>query len=94
MAFSFRRRWAAWLAGFLVLLLIGFSAWWFISPRPDGIEVRPPKPRPDLIEVLHLNNVGVGHMEKYKYADAIDAFEAVVEKDPDTGPCQPGHCLI
>ncbi|MBI3465090.1 MAG: VCBS repeat-containing protein, partial [Planctomycetes bacterium] len=45
-----------------------------------------PAALPDMTEILRLNNLGVGHMEQYNYADAENAFRDIVAKAPDWIP--------
>src|SRR5262245_61882051 len=70
-----RRRW---LLGVLVLVSVGVLAWW-LWPRPAA-------PEPDMEEVLTVNNLGVGLMERFDYEAAVEAFEEVVRLAPSWLP--------
>lgn len=42
--------------------------------------------KPDMVEVLHVNNRGVGFAERYQWSDAVARFEEVVRMAPDWLP--------
>jgi tetratricopeptide (TPR) repeat protein len=50
-------------------------------------KAKPPEAAPvDMVAVLRANNAGVGHMEYFQYAEAVNAFERVVEMAPSWHP--------
>src|SRR5438874_2550296 len=63
-----------------VIIVVGAGAttWWCLA--------RPLKKEPDWTAVYRANNRGVGHMEQFRYDDAITAFEEVVKLAPDWWP--------
>src|SRR5438477_12346596 len=65
-----------WLLGLGALLLVGATGdvgwqWW---------------KQPDMARVLAANNRGVGHMEQFKFPEAVEDFEEVVRLAPDWLP--------
>jgi hypothetical protein len=63
-----------------VLALTGFAAWWkWLRPKPGP-------PAADMVEILRLNNRGVGYMDQWNYSAALPVFEEIVEKAPDWLP--------
>jgi hypothetical protein len=59
-----------------VLGAAGYGVWrWFNQ-----------KKSPDMVAVLQVNNRAVGLMEQFKYPEAVEAFEKVVEMAPDWLP--------
>jgi tetratricopeptide (TPR) repeat protein len=67
------------VAAIVLLAAVGF---WF-SQRP-----RDAKAPPDMVEVLHLNNRGVGLIEQFQYDDAVAAFEKLVDVAPHWLPAR------
>src|SRR5690242_348118 len=69
----------------LVVLLLGVGgavALHLLGPQP-------PKPRqPDWVAVMQANNRGVGHMERFKFVEAVKEFEEVNRLAPDWQPGQ------
>src|SRR5262245_657965 len=64
-----------WIGGILLLaLLVGALA---IGPRLRS---------PTAPGVLEVNNRGIGYMEQFNYARAIEAFEEVTRLAPDWAP--------
>src|SRR5579885_1326792 len=57
----------------LVLGLVG-AAWWWTHRQPD------------MVAVLHANNRGVGHMERFEYEKAAAAFQECVAMAPNWRP--------
>ncbi len=70
------RPWLLLLGPALVLLAgIGWSIWWWQN-----------QPRLPSIETLRAHNRGIGHMEQFEYAQAVKAFEEVVQQAPAWSP--------
>src|SRR5437588_191781 len=78
-----RRGWP-WVVGVVVLAGLGVGwyghthGWW-----------RPPAPKQEAVDmtaVMRANNEGVGHIERYEYVPAAEAFEKVVQLAPDWVP--------
>lgn len=61
----------------LVLVLAGAGGAWWWKHRPQPV---------DMTAVMAANNRGVGHMERFKYAEAVEAFEEVRRLAPDWTP--------
>jgi Flp pilus assembly protein TadD len=70
------RRWLAGLGLVVLAALAGWGACWWQHGRSS----------PDMVAVLHANNLGVGHMEQFNYAKAVTEFEKVVQLAPDWLP--------
>src|SRR5262249_55064036 len=63
----------------LVAAGAGATLWWCLSRHQ-------PKKEPDWTAVYRANTRGVGHMEQFKYEEAIHEFEMVVALAPDWWP--------
>src|SRR5437867_3252719 len=69
-----------WAALFLIAAGAGAAGfWWVTRSKPTGLP-------PDMIEVLRINNRGVGHIERFEFEPAVNAFEEVVQLAPDWLP--------
>jgi hypothetical protein len=71
-----------WLLVILLLVLAIASlagVWYKLRPKP-----------PDMVAVMHVNNRGIGHMERFKpgIAPSVKDFEEVVRLAPDWTPGQ------
>src|SRR5262245_25058300 len=71
---SLLRRWWFWAGLVLILGAIGIGLW---------VKGKPP---PNMVTVLELNSRGVGHMERFEFADALADFEDVAQLAPDWLP--------
>ncbi len=58
-------------------LAVGLVVWWLQRPRPV-----------DMLAVLHLNNKGIGLMERFEYKEAAQVFHEIVDQAPDWLPGQ------
>jgi tetratricopeptide (TPR) repeat protein len=64
-----------------VLLAAGIGWYWWHGGLKSRTAIQP-----DMVAVLRANNRAVGLMERYKYADAVTAFQEVVALAPDWLP--------
>ena len=63
----------------LVVVIAGYVGWSWLGRTPTP-------PPADMVEVLHLNNQGVGYAECFQWAKAVDVFTDVVQRAPDWLP--------
>lgn len=64
--------------GFLLVILGvggGATAYWLLQPGAV-----------DMVTLLEMNNRGIGHMERFEYDKAAEAFQKVVDKAPRWQP--------
>ena len=79
---------ASWLAGVLGIILLAvssgyFTYWWLAKKKPTTtIASR----SVDISAILRENNRGIGYMERFNYAKALETFEHVNQMDPDWLP--------
>jgi tetratricopeptide (TPR) repeat protein len=66
----------------VVAAAAGGGVWWWLHREPTHTA------QPDMVAVLHQNNLGVGYMEMFDYKRAVPAFEKVIEMAPDWIPGQ------
>jgi lipoprotein NlpI len=76
-----RRLWIWALLFLIVIVAAGYVSWrWLAKPSPPLA--------PDMVKVLHANNLGVGYAECFDWRKAVDAFDDVVQMAPDWLPGQ------
>src|SRR5262249_46999396 len=71
---SLLHRWWFWAGLVVVLGVIGVLSWTRMKPPPD------------MVKVLEANSRGVGHLERFKFAEAVEAFEEGARLAPDWLP--------
>src|SRR5437867_3839716 len=71
------------LAATVGLILLVAASVSYVGCRNHKVSQPPP---PDMVAVLHFNNNGVGHMDRFEYANAVEAFRQVVKLAPDWLP--------
>src|SRR5439155_7738392 len=79
---------AFWLAGVLGIILLAvssgyFTYWWLAKKKPTTTIASHPV---DMSPVLRENNRGIGYMERFNYAKALETFEHVNQMDPNWQP--------
>jgi len=75
---SARRVWSV----IALSLIVGAIAAFFLWPQKKAA------PPPDLIAAAHANTRGVGHMERFEYPEAQQAFEEAIRLAPDWLPAR------
>src|SRR5262249_19616890 len=78
---------ASWLAGIVGIVLLAVASgyltfWWLSKRKPRTITSHPI----DKVAIFRENNRGVGYMERFNYAKALESFERVNQMDPDWLP--------
>jgi tetratricopeptide (TPR) repeat protein len=71
---SLLHRWWFWAGLALILGAVGVFSWTRMTPAPD------------MVKVLEANSRGVGHLERFNFAEALESFQEVVRLAPDWLP--------
>src|SRR5712692_9055703 len=69
----------------LIGVLSGYLTYWWLSQRARH-NFNPPAL--NMLLILRENNRGVGYMEKFEYAKAVEVFERVSDMAPDWEPAK------
>src|SRR5947209_8017542 len=75
-----RRRMAVLAVAFFAVAAIAVALWYHSRNRQQ------PPAAVDMAGVLHANNLGVGDMEQFRFADAAERFRQVRSLAPDWLP--------